>query len=96
MKKMFLVGIMVLAVNNNISAEERADKSLSTRMTIKEAIEIATNEVPGHVIEVVPRANHYEIRILTFDRKKVVVKVDPIDRVIENKKVFSHASSKTR
>lgn len=88
MRKIVIVLAIVLGSSSVVFAEEKQG------ITLEEAINIASREVPGSVIEAEFEEGIYEIKIRTENGERVKFKIDPKDGTIIRKGRIVKGSSK--
>lgn len=84
MKRIMIAVLMVSAFNTLAFAEERG-RRIETGITLEKAIEIATKDVPGRVLEAEFEKGVYEVKISTKNGERIKVKIDPRDGTILRK-----------
>lgn len=88
MKKIVIALAIVLGSSSGVFAEEKQE------ITLEEAINIASKEVPGKVIEAEFEEGIYEVKIRTENGERVKFKIDPKDGTIIRKGRIVKGSSK--
>lgn len=88
MKKIVIALAIVLGSSSVVFAEGRQG------ITLEEAINIASREVPGKVIEAEFEEGIYEVKIRTENGERVKFKIDPKDGTIIRKGRIVKGSSK--
>ncbi len=79
MSKFFITLILALGACGFVFGEEKP------RITFEDALNIATKEVPGEVLEAELEDGVYEIKIMTEKGEKIKLKIDPDDGAIIRK-----------
>lgn len=88
MRKIVIVLAFILGSSSVVFAEGKKG------ITLEEAINIASREVPGRVIEAEIEEGIYEIKIRTENGERVKFKIDPKDGTIIRKGRIVKGSSK--
>lgn len=73
--KILLAALLISVFNTSAIAEDKVYAAI----TLEKAIEAATRDVPGRVLEAEFEKGVYEVKILTDDGEKIKVKIDPKD-----------------
>ncbi len=76
--------MMIMAASSYLFAQEY-NRSVDHAISLERAVEIATREVAGKVLEAELEKGVYEVKILTGNGERIKIKIDPRDGTILRK-----------